>query len=188
MAKYFYSDCVITNVGAPQTLLKTKSATASAKINDRLAPKVLFSPEMYQYFRGQGNGKKHRIWFAVTKKKNPLAIISVQNEAGEINTQKIKTSDVTMAIGHGLLFATIIWASTYLFLPAFVGYQNRDYASFWVWVTSAAFFTFRSCYAISKISDIQSWKEGDINKFTQEIAPLFSKPTQSSSADNWTNS
>jgi len=187
VAKYFYSNCVITGIGKPQTPFQTNTVTASAKINGRSAPKVMFSSEMYNYFQGAGNGKEHRVWFVVAKKKDPIMIISVQNEAGEIHKPKSQARDGLGVLLGSILNASIAWAATYFFLPALVGHRNQDSASFWIWVITAVFFIFRGGKALAKLSTPENWQQGNIDNFTQEVEPLFSSPKRNS-PDNWMNS
>lgn len=146
----------------------------------------MFSPEMYNYFQGPGNGKEHRIWFAVAKKKDPIFIVSVQNEAGETHKPKAHAGDGLGVLLKGILNASIVWAGTYFFLPALVGHRNQDSASFWIWVITAAFFIFRGGQALAKLSSTDNWQEGKIDDFTKEVEPLFSNKNQKS-PDNWMN-
>lgn len=178
MPKYFYADCVISDVTGNQ------SGLVKAKIDGREMSNIDMKPEIYRYFTGVGAGTKNRVWFSVQSilHKKLVRIRGVENEAGErlIVKEKISTNLRDLVISPPL-FGFLVWFVSFivLIIPMAIVAGQRD-LMFKINVVSgilgfaaAVWYFFGAAGFIRKSAHLDAWSAGDVSKYSKTVKPEF---------------
>ncbi|MCK8669046.1 hypothetical protein M1M11_29655 [Pseudomonas azerbaijanoccidens] len=178
MAKYFYSDCVISDVRG------NAAGLVSAKIDGREISNIDMKPEIYRYFTGVGAGTKNRVWFSVQSilHKKLVRVRGVENEAGErlVVKEKIGTSFRDLIISPPL-FGFLTWFVSFivLIIPMAIIVGQRD-LMFKINVVAGLFgfaagvwYFFGALGFIRKSANLDAWSAGDVSKYSKAVKPEF---------------
>jgi hypothetical protein len=177
MFKFFYSDCVISEV----TQTGSTRNVAKAVIDGRAVDKISLSPEMYSYFTGIGKGTKNRVWFHVMNffGKKLLSIIAVENAAGErlLEPFSLKNKIQSLTIQPACLgFLTWFAAWVVVGIPwlAMGGDAfNINVTLIFASVVAGVLFWFASLVYLFKRGTLNSWMAGDLSAYTKAVKPVF---------------
>lgn len=178
MAKYFYSDCVISDVRG------NVAGVVSANIDGRQMSNIDMKPEIYRYFTGVGAGTKNRVWFSVQTilHKKLVRIRGVENEAGErlVVKEKASTSFRDLIISPPLAgFLAWFVGIIVLFIPVamVMGSDNLllnvNVAAGTVGVAVAVWCFFGALGFITKSANLNAWPAGDVSQYTKAVTPEF---------------
>lgn len=186
MAKFFYADCVISNVEI-ETQTKAQMLV-TARIDGRELKKLSMSEEMVRYFNGVGKGTQNRIWFYRYGLTDITFIAAVENAAGErlerfAVSMGMKLYDLLVrpaCVGFLLYFAT--WVV--LFLPVGV-YFNRhgggagdayniiNPLGIYGGVALGIWLSYKSWDLYKKLANLDTWAAGDLTRYTKAVKAAF---------------
>lgn len=180
MPRFFYSDCVITNI-AKITSAKT---VYSATINDRQASRLVMDEKTSEFLTGIGKGSTNRVWFLAVGLRKALVIVCIENSAGERhsmrNTLFQKIYSLTI---RPLCFGFLAWFASWilLFIPLLIIHNGNvreagpamETLSIQVGVVAAVAFCALSLTVFLRLGNLDSWSRGDLQRYTSAKQRAF---------------
>lgn len=187
MFKFFYSDCVLSDLQIIKNGNNQFTYVVSAKIDGRAAKRLVMDKEMYNYFTGVGAGTKNRIWFlglSFLGSKKGLILEGIENEAGERFKTRVKNSHVV----HDLVvkppcLGFLVWFMSWiiLFIPVAIlvhgdtraGNEIISQFATWAGIAAAVWMFVVGLRVVKKTSSFDSWSAGDVSAYTTAVKPAF---------------
>ena len=179
MPKFFYTDCVITDLKQ----IDFHRDEFSARINGRTAKRLTMPHELYHLLMAADRSAKRRVWFYAPGFNKALVIAAVQPADHPHNVLRNRAiSSPYKMIVRTLLAGVLAWFATWALLavPVLSWYgANAQKAvplletfslqigagvaflsfSYWLWVRL-------------KMHRLQRWPSGDLTPYTQATVPI----------------
>lgn len=181
MYKYFYSDCVITDIRDHHA---GGDRSYSASVDGQPTERLVMEHEVYRYLTGVGKGTKNRVWFlgiSFGKKRKSLEIIGMETTSGErrvLPASKFKQLYLVTVFPIGVFILSFIAAWILMLLPSVIFFRD-DAAlmnSTLALVLSGAFTLWLTATQIRhniKVSNLDGWPQGETSKFNKVVIPAF---------------
>ena len=176
MPKFFYTDCVITDLKQ----IDFRLDEFSARINGRTAKRLAMSNEIYHSLFGADRSAKSRVWFYAPGFKKALVIAAVRPANQQHNVLRNRSLNSpykmlfrTLLVGLFAWFAT--WALMAVPVLSWYGANAQKGApllqtlsiqigagvaalcfAYWLWVRA-------------KMDKLDKWQAGDLAPYTQAI-------------------
>ena len=176
MPKFFYTDCVVTDLKQ----IDIRRDDFSARINGRTAKRLAMSNEIYHSLFGADRSAKSRVWFYAPGFKKALVIAAVQ----PANPQHNVLRNRSLSSPYKMLFRTLLagllaWFATWalMAIPVLTWYGANAQKgvpllqtlsiqigagvaalcfAYWLWVRV-------------KMNRLDKWQSGDMAPYTQAI-------------------
>ncbi|WP_223448502.1 hypothetical protein [Pseudomonas sp. BF-R-19] len=188
MPKFFYSDCVISDLRR----IAPGRDVFMASIDGRQSERLTMEPEVYQYLTGIGKGTKNRVWFFAPGFKKVLMITGMENAAGERQVMKEKLShklyNLTIRPAcAGFLFWFLAWVvlvipvALYAYKKATLSYKGPGEFIYNVinpigiygGIALALGLSFAAWHFYKKLANLDAWQSGETTSYTKAVKPAF---------------
>lgn len=188
VAKFFYSDSVISNL-EPLSTTGTY-CTVSARIDGREVKKLGMSNEMFHYFTGVGKGTQNRIWFY--RALGTLFIGGIENAAGERlrakETMGMKLYSLTIRPAcAGFLVWFLSWVVLIIPVAIYVHslaekpwggpggaiYDIINPIGIYGGIAVAGWLFVFAWNLYKKLANLDTWPAGDVSVYTKAVKPAF---------------
>ena len=178
MPKFFYTDCVITDLKQ----IDFHRDEFTARINGRTAKRLAMTHKLYHHLMGADRSAKSRVWFYAPGFNKALVIAAVQPPGHPHNVVRNRAiSSPYKMLFRTLLAGLLAWFATWALLAIPVlswyganaqkGVPLLETLSLQVGAGVALLSFGYSLWVRAKMQRLERWQSADLTPFTQAITP-----------------